>query len=286
VVTASDGLRLHVEIDGPEDAPLTVIFCHGVTLNLTSWREQRDMLAGSSVRRVFYDHRCHGLSGRCPAAAISARRLGQDLHAVIEAVAPRGPLVLVGHSLGGITIMALAGLRPELFGARVKGAVLVNTTSGGLDQTTFGLPPKVARLIHDHLERFVSLGPRLELVRAAGLAPYLLLARAGCHPSASREVRRITAALMSATPLEVAGEFIEKIRPFNERISLAALGRVRTVVLAGDSDILMPPPHAAVLGQEIPGATVVTVPHCGHMLPLEHPQIVGRHVAEMIASLM
>src|SRR5687768_13384545 len=53
VVSASDGTMLHVEIDGPENAPLTVIFCHGVTLNLTGWRKQREALAGSPVRRVF-----------------------------------------------------------------------------------------------------------------------------------------------------------------------------------------------------------------------------------------
>src|SRR4051794_3392212 len=40
-VTASDGVSLHVEVDGSEDAPLTVVFCHGYTLNLDSWHYQR-----------------------------------------------------------------------------------------------------------------------------------------------------------------------------------------------------------------------------------------------------
>ena len=50
---------------------------------------------------------------------------------MIDRTAPDGPLVLVGHSMGGMTIMAFAELFPELFGDRVVGTVLM-ATSGGL----------------------------------------------------------------------------------------------------------------------------------------------------------
>ncbi len=46
-VTADDGLPLHVEISGPADAPVTIIFCHGYTLNQDVWYYQR---AGLSRR--------------------------------------------------------------------------------------------------------------------------------------------------------------------------------------------------------------------------------------------
>jgi pimeloyl-ACP methyl ester carboxylesterase len=39
---------------------------------------------------------------------------------VLDAVVPTGPVVLVGHSMGGMTVMALADSAPELFGPRVR----------------------------------------------------------------------------------------------------------------------------------------------------------------------
>jgi len=285
-VTASDGTRLHVEIDGPDDAPLTVVFSHGVALDLTMWRRQREALTGSPVRRVFYDHRGHGLSERGPVGAVSARRLGEDLHAVIEAVAPSGPVALVGHSMGGMTIMALAGAHPEQFGARIKATLLVNTSSGELDKATLGLPPRIAQLFHEHIaEVCANLACHPELTRAAGLAPYRLMVRQVCHPSTSRRTRRTLAALISAMPLEVLGEFIDKLRPFSELVSLPTLGRARTVILAGDRDIVTPRAHAEVLAHQIPGAALIEVARCGHLLPLEHPHILDGHIAEMIASV-
>ena len=56
--------------------------------------------------------------------------LGRDLDAVLRALAPDGPLVLVGHSMGGMTIMALAEQRPELFAERVAGVALLSTSAG------------------------------------------------------------------------------------------------------------------------------------------------------------
>ena len=52
---------------------------------------------------------------------------------MLDETAPEGPLVLVGHSMGGMTIMALAELYPEMFGDRVVGTVLMATSGGLLD---------------------------------------------------------------------------------------------------------------------------------------------------------
>src|SRR6266516_4568754 len=134
-VLADDGVALHTEIDGPDDAPVTVVFSHGYTLNQGSWHYQRRDLGapGSGCRLVFWDQRSHGRSGRSQRARENIDQLGHDLHAVIRAVAPgRTSVVLVGHSMGGMTIMALADQRPELFGANVVGVALVATSASGL----------------------------------------------------------------------------------------------------------------------------------------------------------
>ena len=68
---------------------------------------------------MIYDQRSHGRSARARAAARSTS--SGDLDAVLRALAPEGPLVLVGHSMGGMALMALAERRPSLFDERVLG---------------------------------------------------------------------------------------------------------------------------------------------------------------------
>ena len=151
-VTASDGTLLHVEVDeadeGDDAGPArrgrrrpapTLVFSHGYCLSQDSWHYQRQALRGR-FRMVFWDQRGHGRSGIGPPGSATIDQLGDDLHTVLEAVAPTGPLVLIGHSMGGMTVMSLAEKHPRLFAERVLGVGLVSTSAGGLDQITLGLP--------------------------------------------------------------------------------------------------------------------------------------------------
>jgi len=63
---------------------------------------------------VFYDHRSHGRSGRSSHENATVEQLARDLLTVADALAPDQQLVLMGHSMGGIAIIALAELHPEL----------------------------------------------------------------------------------------------------------------------------------------------------------------------------
>jgi pimeloyl-ACP methyl ester carboxylesterase len=150
VVKTRDGIELYAEVDEPADpraAPLTVVFCHGYALNLDCWHFQRAALQGIG-RMVFYDHRSHGRSGRSPRELCNVDQLGQDLAQVIQDLAPEGPLVLVGHSMGGMTVLALADQRPDIFADRVVGTALLASSAGGLDRVTLGVPGPVGRLVH------------------------------------------------------------------------------------------------------------------------------------------
>ena len=90
---------------------------------------------------MFWDQRDHGRSGRSAAGAASIDRLGADLDLIIKAVAPGDmPVILVGHSMGGMTIMALAGQRPELFGTKVSGVALISTAASGLSAGSPWMP--------------------------------------------------------------------------------------------------------------------------------------------------
>ena len=70
---------------------------------------------------VFYDQPGHGRSGSWSPASTTCPRSARRSRAVIDETVPDGPIVLVGHSMGGMTIMAFAEQYPELFGDRVAG---------------------------------------------------------------------------------------------------------------------------------------------------------------------
>ncbi|HEV2087959.1 MAG TPA: alpha/beta hydrolase, partial [Cryptosporangiaceae bacterium] len=157
--TTSDGVDLHVEVVEPWSGrpDLTVVFVHGFCLDMGTWHFQRAALdprrhdaagdgkPGPRIRMVFYDQPGHGRSGRHPRADYRLDQLGAGLGELIAEVAPDGPLVLAGHSMGGMAIMALAEQQPDLVTDRVVGVALVSTSAGHLDDVSLGLPPVVAR---------------------------------------------------------------------------------------------------------------------------------------------
>lgn len=128
-----------------DPAPVTVVFSHGYCLNQDSWHFQRAALRGL-VRTVHWDQRSHGRSGQGVAQSgpdgvpVTIDQLGRDLKAVLDVAAPEGPLVLVGHSMGGMTIMALAERYPEFVRDRVVGVAFVGTSAGKLGEVSYGLP--------------------------------------------------------------------------------------------------------------------------------------------------
>ncbi|BDB40669.1 hypothetical protein IWGMT90018_11150 [Mycobacterium kiyosense] len=134
VVTTADGVPLAVRESGPEDAPLTLVFAHGFCLRMGAFHFQRMRLGeqwGPRVRMVFYDQRGHGQSGEAAPETYNLTQLGQDLEAVLRARVPRGPIVLVGHSMGGMTVLSHARQFPDQYGRRIVGVALISTAAEG-----------------------------------------------------------------------------------------------------------------------------------------------------------
>ena len=130
-VTTPDGVVLHTEVDEGADDDLTLVYVHGYALNLDCWHFQRLHFRGQ-LRQVLYDQRSHGRSTRSEAERCRIPQLAEDLYQVLEEVVGPGPVVLIGHSMGAMTIMRLAQSRPELFGSRVLGVALFCTSAGEL----------------------------------------------------------------------------------------------------------------------------------------------------------
>jgi pimeloyl-ACP methyl ester carboxylesterase len=302
LVQADDGVLLAVEEVGPLDAPLTVVFVHGYTLSMASWTFQRRALGvelatanGSrpKARLVFYDHRGHGASGRGPAEHSTMEQLGRDLATVIEARVPRGPVVLVGHSMGGMTIMALAAVRPELFGDRVVGAALLSTSSGNLAELSFGLPEMLTRVRAAvipvaawTMRRRPGLAERTRRLAASVISAAtwsLSFASTDVDPALGRYVD----AMIAGTPVDVIAEFYPALAGLDETGSMEPLRAVRTLVLTGDQDTLIPAEHSQRLvellgGPDAARVTFVVVPGAVHMVPLERPAEVTAALTELL----
>ncbi|HLU74937.1 MAG TPA: alpha/beta hydrolase [Nonomuraea sp.] len=286
----SDGVALHVEVDGPEGdggAPLTVVLCHGYCLSSESWHYQRRDLR-EQHRLVLWDQRSHGRSQRAVTGDTSIDRLGDDLAEVLETFVP-GPCVLVGHSMGGMTIMALADRHPELFGDRVRGVALLATSAGKLAEVTLGLPALVSKAVHKVAPTTVSmLGRRGSLVdrtRHAGSDIAFLLTRYmgfGDSKNVSPTLVDFAESMIRATPTEVVADFYPALMNHDKLSALHVLDPVPTAIMVGDKDWLTPPDHSRAMAEALPKAQFTEVPDTSHLIQLERPGAVTDALRDLI----
>ncbi|MGV9252448.1 alpha/beta fold hydrolase [Streptomyces sp. NPDC003697] len=309
---ADDGTELYYEVDelspdtaaahparrrrrfGRKDpAPLTVIFSHGYCLNQDSWHFQRAALRGL-VRTVHWDQRSHGRSGRGVSQVrddmpVDIDRLGRDLRAVIDAAAPEGPLVLVGHSMGGMTVMALAAHCPELIRDRVVAAAFVGTSPGRLGEVNFGLPVAGVNAVRRVLPGVLkALGQRADLVERgrratadlfAGIIKRYSFGSRDVDPAVARFAER----MIESTPIDVVAEFYPAFTEHDKTDALACFRNIPALVLAGVDDLVTPSEHSEAIAGLLPDAELVLVPDAGHLVMLEHPQVVTDRLTALLA---
>jgi pimeloyl-ACP methyl ester carboxylesterase len=282
-VRTADGVRLAVDIDGPERAPVTVLLAHGWTLDARTWGPVAETLvAGPHPPRVIrYDHRGHGRSDAVPPESMTIAHLADDLVDVLAATAPDGPLVLAGHSMGGMTLMALAEQHPRV-AARAAGVALVATASGGIADTTFGLSARGAAVARLADRRMRGIGAdRATMAPPWLMAPGLSWLLLGTHPDAL--ARRLTVdAVAGCRPQTVAG-FRPTLDEHERDAALAAYARTPTTVLVGSRDRLTPVAAARQIADALPSAQLTVFPGAGHMLPVERVDGVAARIAALVA---
>lgn len=303
-VITPDGVRLHVETAGSADAPVTVVLAHGWTCSTRSWHHQiaglPGVLGSDGVRVVAYDHRGHGRSGAAPAGTTRIEQLADDLVTVLDEVAPTGPVVYAGHSMGGMTLMALADRRPELFGERIVAAALVSTSSGQMTSRAFGLPARFDTAAAVLAPRAVNLaGARLEKRELRRQERVVQDAAHAWRQLASTRLRRpalkqlvfgkkvdpaevdVLMADLDALPARSFSGFFEAITQHDLGHALAVLDDIPVEVMHGTRDRLLPPRHANRLAHLMPSSRLWMYPGAGHMLMQERP----RDVTHRLASL-
>ena len=292
-VLTDDGVPLHVEEVGPTDAELTLVFVHGYLQEMAVWHYQRKALTEDNPGRVvFYDHRSHGRSGRGPRERSTIDQLGRDLRTVLDAVAPTGPVALVGHSMGGMTIMALADAHPDLFGPRVVAVALLGTSTGKLADLTFGLPSAVlplSRRVLPLLTRGMQRRPQpFERGRRVGTDLAFLLARHGGFGSrdVSPSVVEVVERMAAAMPVDVIADFYDTFTSHDKLRAIQVLRDVETLVLVGSKDLVTPVEHSREMAAALPDAHLVVVEGAGHMVAMERAPLVTLHLRALVRRAM
>lgn len=276
-VPTDDGGEVHV-VEMGEGRPLVLL--HGITLSALSWHYQ--LLDLSDRYRVLaLDHRGHGKS-RAGSDPWSLERLARDLRQVLEELDLRDA-VLVGHSMGGMTVLRFALDHPCVVSDRVAGLVLLSTAGAAIHRLaawsalTKTVTPRVARGLALAERARGSLFPSSDLSH--------LVFRLGVGRGTSPTLVELNRLMTVATPVSVWGELLADVIGFDVLDKLGSV-TVPAVVFVGTADLLTPPSAARKVAAALPNARPLEVfPGAGHLLMLERREDVNRRIERFVENL-
>lgn len=279
-VVTRDGVKLHVEVDHPDprlplaERGVTIVMVHGYVLSLHCWHFMRKHFRGRH-KIVLYDQRSHGRSGRSAAKRSRVRQLARDLKLILdETTAENEPVVLMGHSMGGMTIMEFAARYPELIGTKVVGVGLLNTAGGNMGNHSIvkGIPgelfPRLVEPLMAGLNRIPAVVEKSR--KASSDVAFVVTRRGGFGSQVPGEYVDFLSEMIAVTPLDVVADFYPAFAEFDGAKGLARLTAIETAVIAGETDQIIPVEHAHRILEALPGAESLIVPDSGHMGMIEH----------------
>jgi pimeloyl-ACP methyl ester carboxylesterase len=287
-VRSFDGTELAVNVVGPADGP-GLMFSHGFTLDMTAWHFQWKELS-RRFRCVLYDQRGHGRSDRAANGDYSLEAMGRDLRAVLDAEAPDGPVVLIGHSLGGMATLSLAATHPEEFGGRVRGVVLANTAAADLFRSALGglgskaalrVLPAARKLVADPLRAYRI---RERLVGGGADLAFLIARATNFGPHAPPSLVDHVVSISAAAPVEVWTDVMASLLEMDLGHALEHV-RCPALVIVGDLDRLTPPASALAMKKRLPNARLAEIEAAGHCAMLERPEEFNRLLEGFVAEV-
>ncbi|MFJ6195659.1 alpha/beta fold hydrolase [Micromonospora sp. NPDC092111] len=290
-----DGTDIHVEVvepTRPVQGQPTVVLVHGFCLDMGTFHFQRQLLAArGDYRIVAYDQPGHGRSGRLVTGEYDLAALGHTLRRVIDRTAPEGPLVLVGHSMGGMTIMAFAEAYPEMFGDRVVGTVLMATSGGLLAETKLVAPALLGRVGSPVLYMMSNATRYGGLVidrarKSTSNVAWLLTRRYGFGtPKPSPSLVSYVERMNSRTSADTVTRYLRTLATHSRFPALAALSGTPVLVVVGDKDMITPVTHSEEIVRRLPHAEYVKIHDSGHVVMLEHADEVNAALERFLEGL-
>jgi pimeloyl-ACP methyl ester carboxylesterase len=300
-VVTDDGVRLHAEVDevAPyaegnrrqgSDAEPTIVFVHGYALSLDCWHFQREYFRGKH-RMVFYDQRSHGRSGRSDREHATIDQLGHDLARVIGELVPEGPVVLVGHSMGGMSIMAFAEHHRDVFDERVAGVALISTTAGGMRTHRLlspFLPDAVGSQIGPRVVAGLALAPELvdRARRRGSNIGFVVAEQFAFGDEVPASYVEFVDNMLGQTSFEVLASFFPNFDSLDKFTVLDAFAGIPTYIVVGTKDLLTSVGHSRKMAKLMPEATLVECPGAGHMVILERKDKVNATLDELFATAL
>jgi pimeloyl-ACP methyl ester carboxylesterase len=289
VITGPDGAQLFVEVYGPADAPQLVLV-HGWCNTGRVWHDQ--VLALSDRYRIItYDQPGHGRSSAPRSGEYDIGLCGDALAAVVTQIARPGPLVLAGHSLGGMTVMNALLWHPAVR-ERAAGVVLLATTSAARSER---VTMEVGIELFARLERVVRrAAPWLRENRGSTASAraytastdlsYLLTRFIGTGPDADPRIVDFTEQQVLDSDPDMMLALIHPLLGLDVDDALACL-TMPTTIVAGERDRLTPASLSRRMATQCPAAELVELEGGGHMVQLEAPAEVNAVLEKHLARL-
>lgn len=269
---------------GPEDpAAVTVVYAHGFNISAEEFCFQVDALRGRGVRQVLIDLRGHGQSGECEPAKLNVDDAADDIAAVLHARDVRGPIVVVGHSLGAPVSLSLM----RRYAADFNWAGTVQISSAVEPFAMQGMPQLLAGPVGRVLAWAVSHTPRfaegMRRAVTATLAP--VLAFGFYFRPMDYAIIQFHARMIQQTPLATYAGFFDDLLVHSESGAGAVLAGLPGYILVGDRDHVTPVSQSAQLARLWPRASVQILPDSGHMPPLDAPGAVTAAIERVVSNI-
>ena len=301
-VPTTVGINLYAEIVEPArlataddlvaaPAP-ALVFVHGFCLDMGTFHfQRRELDRDGRHRMVFYDQPGHGRSSRRDHGEYTLDMLAQGLKDVLDTTTATDPIVLIGHSMGGMTIMALAAAYPELFGDRIRGVVFISTSGGKLDEVNFGMPDVLARFSRQLLPLITHTGRATTGVidaarRASSDLAWMLTRKYGFgtdrpDPALVSYVERMN----GRTSTDVVARYLRALYTHAGAPALSALTQTKVLAICGENDQLTPLSHSEEIIRVLPNSRLVVVPDAGHVALMERPDIVNDAIKTFLKEI-
>ncbi|MCP1386803.1 alpha/beta hydrolase [Corynebacterium sp. TA-R-1] len=277
----SGGVRVWwYEVGSDDLAVPTVVYLHGFNIAAPEFVYQVDALREHDVRQLLIDIRGHGNTGHCPPELLTIDNAADDVAAVLRARRVTGPVVVVGHSLGGPVSLSLM----RRYAGEFNWAGSVQISSAVEPFAMQGMPQVLAGPIGRVLEWIVARTPHfaegLRRVVTRTLAP--ILALGFYFRPMPYEVIRFHADMIQQTPLATYAGFFDDLLQHSELGAGEALAGLPGYILVGDRDHVTPIGQSALLAELWPEAYVQVLPDSGHMPPLDAPGAVAATIERVL----
>ncbi len=269
-----DGSEIHVEFYGLDDAP-TIILTHGWGPDSTVWYYLKKQLC-DRFRVVVWDLPGLGKSIKPENRDYSLEKYARDLEAILSLTGEQ-PVMLLGHSMGGMILLTFCRLFPEHLTGRVAGLIIVDATyTNPLKTTIFSKLLLILQkpLLEPLLHLAIVLSPLLWVTSWLSYlngSTLLTTEISGFRGTETRgQLNFSTLIGLKASPGVLARGMLAMLR-FDETETLPRIS-VPTMVVVGKSDIATRLLASKRISLDVPQAELTVLSPGGHMVLMERHQ--------------